>query len=280
MQMPYGKRMTAPIALFVVILCALLVATPFSGVSAASAIELTAPVKADFDKAVASITDKEMSAKLGALYGDFGTLLKQDKTDEAKIKALHYRNEEDLILLRKQIRLIDADKLSKLGNQVKATKERYKPLFEAYTLVNKQITIARSLKNKALSALLRAQADALKLSVQFAREDIKAKEALYSSAKSATARTIKTARELLEAIDPLKVQIKAQRSAAKLPRSSLAPLWTNFKYAIKKREAKGTLDALSTLVMLARQIVDQQQKIYALEVRIGDIIATTKARYL
>ncbi|WP_147304128.1 hypothetical protein [Cohnella lupini] len=250
---------------------------PVRQVSAAT-VELTVPIKTSFDKTVAAATDKQISAKLNLLYVDFGTLLKQDLTDEAKIKALHYRNEEDLIAVRKQIRDIDADKLSKLTLQVKSTKDRYKPLFEAYTSANKQITLARPFKNKTLNALLRAQADALKLSVQYAREDIKAKEAALSAAKTSTSLKIKKARESLSAIDPLNVQIRAHRSAAGLPRGSLSPVWTNFKYAIKKTEAKGTLDSLSTLVMLSRQIADKQQKIYALEVRIADIIVQTKTQ--
>jgi hypothetical protein len=60
----------------------------------------------------------------------------------------------------------------------------------------------------------------------------------------------------------------------------LSPVWTNFKYAIKKSEAKSTLDALATLVMLSRQITEQQQKIYLLEIKIGDIIVRTKAQFL
>ncbi len=274
--MPQGKP--APFVLFLTLLCAIVFTVP-AGKAAAATVELTVPVKTAFDKTAAS-ADSPTAAKLNSLYQDLGTLLGQDRDIETKIKALHYNNEETLIALRKQIRVINADKLSKLEAQVKLTKDRYKPLFEAYASVNKQITIARSLKNKTLNALLRTQADALKLSVQYAREDIRAKEAPLKEAKEATSRLIKAARETLAGIDPLKVQIKAQRSAASLPRASLSPVWTNFKYAIKQNEAKSALDSLGTLVMLSRQIVDQQQKIYALEVKITDIIVKTKAQIL
>jgi hypothetical protein len=181
-------------------------------------------------------------------------------------------------VLRKQIRAIDADKLNNVETQVKQTRERYKPLFAMYTSLNQQITVARSMKNKTLNAVLHTQADAIKLTVQFAREDIKSKEAVLQATKAATARKIQAARDSLAAIDPLKVQVKAQRNAASLPRASLSPVWTNFKYAIKKSEAKSTLDSLATLVILSRQIVEQQQKIYALEVKITDILVKTKAQ--
>jgi hypothetical protein len=245
----------------------------------AAAVELSVPIQASFNKTAAS-ADSATAVKLNTLYKELGTLLEQDRNSEAKIKALHYRNEEALIVLRKKIREIDADKLNKLTTQVLQTKERYKPLFAHYTSANKQITLAKPLKNKVLNSLLRAQADALKLSVQLARQDIKNKEDSLKSAKTATALKIKNARNTLATIDPLKVQIKAQRSAANLPRKSLSPVWTNFKYAIKQGEAKSTLDSLSTLVRLSRQIVDQQKKIDSLEIKISDIITRLKAQIL
>ncbi|QJD86558.1 hypothetical protein [Cohnella herbarum] len=276
-----SPRKPVRLFLFVVLLLSFVVsmtALPAAPVSAGT-VELTVPVKISFDKAVTT-ADAQTATKLNSLYGELGTLLKQDKDTEATIKALRYRNEEAAIALRKQIRLINSDQISKLTAQVQQTKDRYQPLFDAYASVNKQITIAKPLKNKTLNALLRTQADALKLSTQYAREDIRSKEAALSSAKKSTSAKIAAARESLDAMDPVMVQIRAQRSAASLPRSSLSPVWTNFKYAIKKSEVKGTLDSLSTLVMLARQIVEQQRKIYALEQKNSDIIAQTKARFL
>jgi hypothetical protein len=245
----------------------------------AAAVELTVPVKSAFDATTAA-ADTQTAAKLNMLYRDLGALLAQDRESEVKIKQLHYRNEEQLIALRKQIRVIDADKLNKLDAQVKQARERYKPLFATYASLNQQITVARSMKNKKLNAVLRTQADAIKLTVQFARQDIKSKQTVLQAARAATARRIQTARETLAAIDPLKVQVKSQRNAASLPRTSLSPVWTNFKHAIKKSEAKSTLDSLATLVMLTRQIAEQQQKIYALEGKITDILVKTKARIL
>jgi len=248
-------------------------------VASAATVELTATVKASFDKTVAE-ADSATKTKLSSLYAELDALLKADKEAEAKIKALHYRNEETLIALRKQIREIDAAKLSKLDEQVKQTKARYQPLFDAYSALNKQISMAKSLKNKTLNVLLKTQADGMKLSVQFAREDIRAKEAAHKAAKTAASNKMKAARDYLAAIDPIGVQIKAQRSAAGLPRGSLSPAWSNFKYAIKNKEAKSAQGALATLVSLAKQIVAQQEKIYALETKIGEIAAKTKNQFL
>jgi len=120
----------------------------------------------------------------------------------------------------------------------------------------------------------------LKITTQLARLEIKNKEAALKTAKAATALKIKNARSSLSTIDPLKVQIKANRSAASLPRKSMSPVWTNFKYAMKKSDAKSTLNSLATLVRLSRQIVDQQNKIHTLEIKISDIITRTRAGIL
>jgi hypothetical protein len=271
--MPQGKP--ALFAFFIVILFAIFTATP----AVAATVELSVPIKATFDKAVAS-ADIQTAAKLNSLYRELSTLLEQDRNSEAKIKALHYRNQEALIALRKQIREIDAEKLSQLDAKVLQTKEQYKPLFTLYTSINKQITLARASNSKTLSSVLRAQADGMKPAIDFAREHIKLKEAELKAAKANTNRTIKAARANLDTIEPLEVQILSQRSAANLPRKSLSPVWTNFKYAIKKSAARSTLDSLETLVMLSRQIALQQQKIYTLEVKISDIITKTKAQIL
>jgi hypothetical protein len=276
--MPQVKSALSVLPLAIACAIAIVVTAPAAIVSAAT-VELTVPIKSAFD-ATAAAADSQTAAKLNLLYRDLGALLAQDRDSEVKIKALHYRNEEQLIALRKQIQVIDADKLNKLETQVKHTRERYKPLFAMYTSLNQQITVARSMKNKTLNAVLRTQADAMKLAVQFARQDIKSDESALQTAKAATARKIQAARETLSAIDPLKVQVKAQRNAASLPRASLSPVWTNFKHAIKKIETKSTLDSLATLVMLSRQIAEQQQKIYALEVKITDILVKTKAQIL
>ncbi|MCD9020409.1 hypothetical protein [Cohnella silvisoli] len=265
-----------------VVSCAIAIIIAFTvpaAIASAATVELTVPIKTAFDATTAS-ADSQTAVKLNSHYKDLGTLLGQDKDSEIKIKELHYRNEETLIALRKQIREIDADNLNKLEVQVLQTKERYKPLFAAYASLLKQITVARYAKNKTLNAVLRTQADAMKITVQLARQEIGSKQASFRKAKEATAQTIKAAREMLATIDPLKVQIKAQRSAANLPRASLSPVWTNFKYAIKKSDAKSTLDSIATLVMLTRQIVEQQQKIHALEVKIADILVKTKAQFL
>lgn len=268
--MKKGKKTV--LAMLVALVC--LVVTPT--VMNAATVELTASIKSAFDKTVES-ADGKTAPVMTSMYNALRIYQEEDRNWEAKIKAIHYQNAETLIAVSKQIRAVDADKLSKLTAEVQQTKDRYKPMFSLYTSLNKQISAARSAKNKNLSALLRAQADGMKLPLQLARQDIQAKEAALKVAKDATAKTVKTLRAKLAEIDPVKVQINAQRSAASLPRKGLSPVWTNFKYAIRKGDAKRAFDSLETLVYLSRQIVVQQQKIHALETKITGIIAKVKA---
>lgn len=243
----------------------------------AAALEFTLPIQKDFDKTKAAADSKTASA-MNSHFAELQRLLAEDDNLETRIKALQHRNEEAYLLVRKMIKEIDARKLAQLEDQVKTTRERYKRLFDQYAALNKQISAVKPLKNKTINALLKAQADIMKPAVQLAREDIRAKEAALKTAKAATAQTAKAIRATLSGIDPLKVQIRSQRSAARLPRKSLSPAWTNFKHAIKKNEARHALDALKVLASLSQQIIAQQKKIYALETKIGEIIAKAKAQ--
>lgn len=259
------------------LLLALAVSIAVPGSARAAAIELTAPIKADFDKTVA-VAGGATATKLKQSYPSLQALLKEDLQLGAQIKALHYANEEAMIALRKAIRDIDRAKLDKLEAEVEQIKAKYKPLFDGYTALNKQISAARALKSKTLNAALGIQADAMKMATQLARDNIRAKEAALKAAKTAAAAAIKAARETLGATDAIKVQIQAYKSAAALPRKSQSPVWTNFKYAIKKQDVRSAADALETLVSLAKQIAEKQRQALAAEQKIAGIILKTKTQ--
>lgn len=245
----------------------------------AAALEFTAPVKAALDKLTAK-TDAKTASGLYALYNQLYALQAQDRNIEEKIKALHYRNQENASLLRKQIRGIDAARLDKLKQEVERAKKRHQPLFDLYASIGRQIAAAKPLKSKTFNAALKAQQDGLKPAVQLAKDEIKAKEAALKTAKAEVARTIKAARDAVDAVGPLNVQIRAHRSAASFPRKSLSPVWTNFKYAAKQFDARAAADALETSIMLSKQILEKQQQIWTLENRIAVILDKTRAQYI
>ncbi|MFC4599852.1 hypothetical protein [Cohnella hongkongensis] len=245
----------------------------------AASVELTASLKASLDKTAAS-ADAKTAARLRTLYAELDVQLQADKKMAADIKTLKHRNEEAVLLVRKQIREIDAARIARLAAEAQQAKARYKPLLDSYASLNKRLSLARSVKSKTLVSALSFQAEAMKLPVRLAREDMKAKNDAHKAAKAAASAKIKAARDSLSAIDPLKIQIKDRRSSMSRTRAGLSPVWSNFKYALKKNDPGSAVQSLNSLVAAVKQIVADQQRIYVLEGKIASVIAVTKARHL
>lgn len=257
------------------IACLLALAAP-TAVLAAS-VQLSASAKAAFDKMIGEV-DSTQANRINLLYKELLTLQEQGRNWDDKIRKLHISNEETLTALRKQLKQIDGEKLSKLDAQVKQTKERYKPMFASYSALTKQISAAKSIKNKELNAALRLKQESMKLLVKLAREDIRGKETTYKTARASTTKTVKKIRGTLSGINTMKVQIRAERSTASTYRKQLSPALKTLTQAIKKADVKNALDALASLVSLSKQIDDRKQKIYNLEKRIQETIQKAKAQ--
>ena len=238
---------------------------------------LTAAQKTAFDRTVAG-ADDAWAAKLTQQYREFETLLNSGKDWERKIADLHYRNEEALTAVRKRVQQIDADKLAKLKQAAEQTKAQHQKLFDLYRTANLQLDAARKLKNKTLTAVLKARADGLKVTVQLAKVEIKAKEESYQIAKKASAAKAKKVRDTLSAVSPLQIQIRAAKSALKAPRDSRQALWRTFTQALTKRDAKTAAGMLASVNGVTRQMIDSQQKMHALENRIAETIRAAEGQ--
>lgn len=245
--------------------------------AASAAIELPASGKAALDKTVAAASSAQKTA-INKLWQEVASAQQKEQTLDSSIKSLQFRSEEELIDLRKKIKLIDADKIRKLEKQVQAVKERYKPLFSLYTSLNQQIAAAKGLKNKNLNALLRAQADTMKLAVHVARQEIKSQENQLASAKNAAKAAKKRIQETLSGMDALKVRIKAARSGASSSKKRIVPELKAFKQAIKKTNVQGTLVSLTAMANHSHQVVAHKQTILNLENQISVIITKAKAQ--
>lgn len=242
-----------------------------------AAVNLTPTVEAAFG-GLASEADPAMRAAMGKLMSDLTVLDAQDLQWEEKVKNLQFRNEETLGILYKQINRIGADNVQKLEAEVKQAKARYRPLFDYYASLNRQITAARRIGSKQAVSLLRAQADGVRISTQLARLDIRNKEDRLRAAKDAAAKAKARIRGTLAAADPLKVRLKADRSAIARHKRSLSDPLDSFKRAVKKKDAAGATAALSELVTLSRQIVERKQASYDLESRISTVIQQAKGQ--
>lgn len=242
------------------------------GVSEAASFTFSAAAKNAYDKMNAA-TEPTLRAKIVSQHDALVSLEAQgDRTDEATA-ALHGRNELQLKAAKQRIKDIDATDIAKLDTQVKAAQAKYKPLFDGYTALNKRIEAARKLKNKDLNAALKLQADIMKVTVQLARDDIRAKQDKLKLAKSAAAAKSKRAKEPLASIDGLKTRIQAEKRAASAAKQAGRTLWSSFNASAKKNAPRDASTALAGLLKIAGQINEAKQNQYALEQKISEAIA-------
>lgn len=262
---------------FAVLLAALLLVSAFPAAAAAASLEITASIKTSLDQTIAN-ADRTQAAKIKSLYDELLTLQKQTREWDEKTSALHTANGEALAALQKQIKQIDAAKLEKLEAEAVQARERYKPLLDQYSSLNKQLEAARLISNKDLVGIVRFQINVLKIPVQVARANIKTKEEAWRTAKETASKTAKKIRATLSDADPVNVQLKAKKKAINTIETNVTPVWTAFKKTAKKGDAGSVLGTLTSVVSLSRQICEEQQKVYKLETKISDILSTAKAQ--
>jgi len=262
------RNISAIIAVLLLVVCC-------STAAEAASYELSATVKRSFDT-MSAAAGGTLKTKLNKQYDDWLALQQKDRGRDAEIKELHRANSETLKLVRRQIMQIDAGQNARLKQQVDDTKARYKPLLDMYTSVNKQIAAAKPLQIKTLNTMLRLQADSLRIPVQLAKQDIKAKESALKTAKSGTTDKQRKVRETLKEIDPLQEKMKAEKSAASEAKKLLEAEWKAFAPLVKQGDADSSTKSLAVLLSRLNQIVDRKTNQYDLEKRISAVIA--KAR--
>jgi hypothetical protein len=242
---------------------------------AAAAPELTATQQKAFDKTAAA-ADSALAARLRKLHAEYTSLKTQSQAWEQKIASAHSRNTADRDDLLKRIRLVDAAKLASLKKDAEDTRNRHQKLFDLYQTVNAQLKTARQLKSKTLVSVLTLQAGGMKIPVQLARQEIKAKEEAYQSARKAADAKMKKLRNALAAADPIWARIRASKSALKAPSDSRRTVWNAYTKSLGKQDAKSACDFLASVNALTRQILERQQKICELEEKVAAIIRDTE----
>lgn len=249
--MNINKKMAA-----VVLAAVLTTYAPLSAMGAS--IQLTDSLKIAVEKAAGS-ADTALKTRLNSSYSELSSLLAQQAALDRNIKNVHYASEEALIAVRKQVMLIDQDKVAQLAVKVQQTKDKYKPLFVLYSSVSGT-----------------KKATELKLAVQLAREDIRLKERQLKAAKEDKAKKIKDIRSTLSAIDAVKLQIKSAKGVVDIPTKRCSAEWADFKQLVKKNDVKRTAESLAGVVSLTRQIIEQKKGVHTLETKISGIIAKAK----
>lgn len=247
--------------------------TSAGGASAAAAV-LTPSIQAAFELTAAA-ADSSAGTKLKSQYAELSAQTALYDSREEQIRILHERNAQALIVVRNQIKEIDQAAVTKLTSAVNSAKQRYQPLFDEYSALNSRITLLKGFKDKTLNSVLRTQADAMKIAVQLARQDIRDKEALLKAAKEARTRKIAAARTTLSGIESPQTTIKSQKSVASALNKRITADFGDFKSAIRKQNPALAGQSLTSLLSGYKQIAASKQKIIELEQKVAAVIAAT-----
>lgn len=259
--------------LFVLIIMTFMITSTVS----AAAIKVSNTTKTALDKMIES-ADTAQAKKIKASYDDLMSLQKDNEKLDDLIKALDNNNDTDLSAVKKQIKTINADKLSRLEAQVNQAKDKLKPLNSLSKSLSGQIASAKKLKNKSLTSLLQIQSDSVKLAIQIAKIDITNKEKTLKAAKEETANKVKTIRNTLNSIDPIKTQIKTKKTAISDLNKQVSTEWSSFIKTVKKGTPKTTFESLASLAALSRKINDHKKVIHQYEKQINSVILKAKSQ--
>lgn len=245
-----------------------------AGPASAAATVITSSVQASFDLTAAK-ADSTSRARMKSQFTELTALSAGYDSREVQIRALHDQNAEALNAVRESIKNMDQASITRLSAAVSSAKQRYQPLFDQYSALNKRISLLKRLKDKTLNSVLKAQSEAMKLLVQMARQEIRDKEALLKAAKDTRTRRMAAARKTLAGIDRPQSLIKSQKSAGSALNKRLTADWSDFKAAIRKQNPALAGQSLSSMVSGYKQIAAGKLKILEYEQTIAGVIAAT-----
>lgn len=261
------------ILLFAVCLLVTLPQAPVQGAS----LEFTDSVKDQLNLALENAGNVRKNTMVRA-YDSLAGLQQEHKLWEGKNAELHNANEARLSAAKKQIKEIDAGKVRELEQKVSSVKQKYQPLFDSSSLLNKRVSSAKKLKDKTLYKLLQAQADGLKTACTIARQEIRMYEAELKSAKEARTRRSADIRKVLGEADSWKAKIKTEKSSISAANKSSSTEWSNFKAALKKKDSDRIASILTRLETLFSQGLKHRKNIYTYESKITDILIRAEGK--
>jgi hypothetical protein len=243
---------------------------------AASTARLSNTAKTSVEKLGAQ-AGSPLQGKLNDQIKQIQSLETQDLSVEKEISSLNSANDELLLAINTRIKKLDADKLDKLKKQAAEAKERYKPLFELQTSLNKQYTYAKKLKNKTLTAALEAQLNVVKASALVAKEDIRAKQEAYSKALETKSKTVKQVRNILSEASLEQVRIRSEKKASVETGKQIAADSKGLTAAIKNKAPAEALTRLTSMAALSNQMIGQKNRMLTSEKKVSSILAKASA---
>jgi hypothetical protein len=230
--------------------------------------ELTTNGKKTLDEIIKSASPA-IAERMRSQYDEFLATQRTQERTVTENKQSRVKNAENEAKLRQDIRNVDQAVIQKYEQQVQQAKSRYHPIFDQYSQLNQQLALARKLKDKELTAMLRSQADIMKITVQIARQDLRNKQDDLSKARSNRTSKIKKLRNSLERIDTWENKMKIERHTMSQVKQRQAFSWKNFQEQIKNKNTAEASTTLSSLNLVAKQLLEHHREVGRLESRIA-----------
>jgi hypothetical protein len=265
-KIPLNKRL---ITLVMAVLLAL--SLPLQAFAASSA-SLSKTAQASIEK-LAAQSSGSLQTQLTGQTTKLWELEAQDENLDQSIDTLHRANAEKQTAINARIKQLNAEKLAALKSGSTEARERYKPIFTLQTSLNKQLTVARKLKNKPLIEALEAQLSVVKASALIARGDIRLKDEAYAKVKEATAKTANSVRNVLKEVSLEQAKIRSEKTSSAETGRQIAADSKTLTASLKNKDAAETLRSLSALVTSSTQIINQKTRIQQSEQKISTLLA-------
>jgi chromosome segregation ATPase len=222
-------------------------------------------------------TDSGLIAQIDQLYTQLLDLRVKDKDLAAKMKAQDNQNDNALKALRTNENAADIQIIKDTEAKNKAILASNQSLLDQFKSLEKQYKQARAAKDEKGSVTLRIQINTLKSQVKAVQDQIKAN----NNDIKATKQKVEAARNQLKILlDPIKaigLQMKQQWSDIKGLEQQKEDSWKSFNKAVNSGDANSAFTALTQIVTLKKQIMDDKQKVYSEEQQITIIISASAA---
>ncbi|WP_410771462.1 hypothetical protein [Fontibacillus sp. BL9] len=212
------------------------------------------------------------------LYDDFTALKTANALEKQQIQSLSKENNDKLKEINRNVQLIDKSKLDQLKSISDQAQQKYGPLLKEYTNLGKKAAEARKRKDQKSALLYDLKRNAIKTSVNQARQEIAGKKKVLASARKQATAKAKVVKDTLLGVQSLKKQITAENQHISEINKTKSAADKRYKTAVKQGNAVAAAAELELMVDALTQIQASQQKIFAWQQTIANTLKLAESR--
>ncbi len=216
--------------------------------------------------------------QIDRMYDTFTALKTANALEKQQIQSLSKRNNDQLKDINKSVQLIDKAKLDQLKSESDQAQQKHAPLLKEYSELGKRATEARKRKDQKSAQLNDLKRNAIKTSVNNARQEIASKKNALAAARKHTTAKAKVVKDTLLGVQSLKKQITAENRHISEFNKTRSAADKRYKAAVKQGNAVTAAAELVVMVDMLTQIQASQQKIYAWQKSIANTLKLAESR--